>query len=59
MKSYATIPRAAVKEMHRQVGSDVVYGGDGLVKRGLIIRHLVLPNDTSSEETLMDSERTG
>ena len=53
VKSYAKISRAAVKEMHRQVGSDVVYGGDGLVKRGLIIRHLVLPNDiASSEETL-------
>ncbi len=53
VKSYAKISRAAVKEMHRQVGSDIVYGEDGLVKRGLIIRHLVLPNDiASSEETL-------
>ena len=53
VKSYTEISRAAVKEMHRQVGSDVVYSDDGLVKRGLIIRHLVLPNDiASSEETL-------
>ena len=53
VKSYSEISRAAVKEMHRQVGSEVVYGDDGLVKRGLIIRHLVLPNDiASSEETL-------
>ncbi len=53
VKSYSGISRAAVKEMHRQVGSEVVYGDDGLVKRGLIIRHLVLPNDiASSEETL-------
>ncbi len=53
VKSYSEISRAAVKEMHRQVGSEVVYGDDGLVKRGLIIRQLVLPNDiASSEETL-------
>jgi len=53
VKSYTEISRAAAKEMHRQVGSEIVYGEDGLVKRGLIIRHLVLPNDiASSEETL-------
>lgn len=53
VKSYTDISRAAAKEMHRQVGSEIVYGEDGLVKRGLIIRHLVLPNDiASSEETL-------
>ena len=53
VKSYTEISRAAVKEMHRQVGSAVTYGDDGLVKRGLIIRHLVLPNDiASSKETL-------
>jgi putative pyruvate formate lyase activating enzyme len=53
VRSYTEISRAAVKEMHRQVGSDVAYGDDGLVKRGLIIRHLVLPNDiAASEETL-------
>ena len=53
VKSYTEISRAAAKEMHRQVGSDLVYGEDGLVRRGIIIRHLVLPNDiASSEDTL-------
>ncbi|MGA7160599.1 MAG: radical SAM protein [Bacteroidota bacterium] len=53
VKSYTEISRAAVKEMHRQVGSDIEYGEDGLVNRGLIIRHLVLPNDiATSEDTL-------
>lgn len=38
--------------MHRQVGSDLVFGNDELLKRGLIIRHLVLPNDIAgSRET--------
>ncbi len=53
VKAYTAISRNAVKEMHRQVGSDLVLSGDGLVQRGLIIRHLVLPNDiATSEETL-------
>ena len=50
---YAAHARRAVTEMHRQVGGLPVTGDDGLVKRGLIIRHLVLPNDiASSRETL-------
>lgn len=53
VKMYTGISRAAIREMHRQVGSDVAYGDDGLVNRGLIIRHLVLPNDlATSEDTL-------
>jgi putative pyruvate formate lyase activating enzyme len=52
VKSYTEISRASIKEMYRQVGGSLEYGEDGLVKRGLIIRHLVLPNDlATSEET--------
>lgn len=32
----------ALKEMHRQVG-EVVIGEDGLIRRGMIVRHLILP----------------
>jgi putative pyruvate formate lyase activating enzyme len=50
---YTAHAQRAVAEMHRQVGSSLVKGDDGLVKRGLIIRHLVLPNDiAASRETL-------
>lgn len=42
---YVGHARAAVKEMYRQVGDSLVYDQDGLLKRGLIIRLLVLPND--------------
>ncbi|HUI64222.1 MAG TPA: radical SAM protein, partial [Bacteroidota bacterium] len=50
---YTRHARAALVEMHRQVGSSLVIGDDGLVKRGLIIRHLVLPNDIAgSRESL-------
>lgn len=53
VKDYPKFARLALKEMHRQVGSDLVIGDDGLLKRGLLIRHLVLPNDLAgSRETL-------
>ncbi|HUI29462.1 MAG TPA: radical SAM protein [Candidatus Acidoferrales bacterium] len=53
VKEYPRFARLAVKEMHRQVGSELVFGNDDLLKRGLVIRHLVLPNDIAgSEETL-------
>src|SRR5438876_4406191 len=45
VRSYASVSRAAIAEMHRQMGSELVYDDDGLLKRGLVIRLLVLPND--------------
>jgi len=45
VRSYASVSRAAITEMHRQMGSELVYDKDGLLKRGLVIRLLVLPND--------------
>lgn len=39
---YPEQARRAIKEMHRQVG-DLVFGEDGLAKRGLLLRHLVMP----------------
>ncbi len=41
---YPAVNRGAVKEMHRQVG-DLVLDQDGLAVRGLLVRHLVLPNN--------------
>ena len=40
---YAEVARRTVKEMHRQVG-ELVCDEHGLAKRGLILRHLVMPN---------------
>lgn len=42
---YVTHNRAALEEMHRQVGPDLRLGQDGPARRGLIVRHLVLPDD--------------
>ncbi len=45
---YKNHSRKALKEMYRQMGSDLVYDENGLLKRGLVIRLLVLPNDVAS-----------
>ncbi len=42
-KNYIDIAKEAVKEMHRQVG-DLVITSDGIAQRGLLVRHLVMPN---------------
>ena len=47
---YSQTARAAIQEMHRQVGSELLWGEDGLVRRGLVIRHLILPNDIAGRE---------
>ena len=49
---YVARARQAIKEMHRQVG-DLVVDESGLAQRGLIVRHLILPNGLAgSEESL-------
>lgn len=50
--SYADISRLAVKEMFHQVGH-LQWDKNGIAQHGIIIRHLVLPNDLAgSEDTL-------
>jgi putative pyruvate formate lyase activating enzyme len=41
---YPEVARRTIKEMYRQVG-DLVVGEDGLAKRGLIVRHLIMPGN--------------
>jgi putative pyruvate formate lyase activating enzyme len=50
VRDYATHARNAIEEMHRQMGDELVFGEDGLLKRGLLIRLLVLPNDIAEIE---------
>ena len=49
---YPAVARRAVKEMHRQVG-DLVMNEAGVARRGLLIRHLVLPNGLAGTEAIM------
>lgn len=46
---YAGRAREAIKEMHRQVG-ELVVDESGLAQRGLIVRHLILPNGLAGSE---------
>ena len=51
VSDYVTRARAAIREMYRQVGDLVV--DDGIAQRGLIVRHLILPNQLAgSRESL-------
>jgi len=45
-KDYPERAREAIKEMHRQVGV-LKFGSDGLAKRGVLVRHLVMPGQTN------------
>jgi putative pyruvate formate lyase activating enzyme len=49
---YPQINRTAVKEMHRQVGDLKIE--NGLATRGLLIRHLVLPNKLAGSFKIID-----
>ena len=43
VKDYPLVNKAAITEMHRQVG-DLQIDEQGVAQRGLLVRHLVLPN---------------
>jgi len=48
---YFEVARAALKEMHRQVGDLEIR--DGIAQRGLLIRHLVLPEGLAGTEKVL------
>lgn len=50
---YFEIMKAAIKEMHRQVG-DLVVGERGIAVKGLLVRHLVLPNNLAGTEKIVE-----
>lgn len=45
--NYTEHARAALREMFRQTGDELVFGPDGTLQRGLVVRLLVLPNDVA------------
>ncbi len=49
---YFEICRRVLKEMHRQVG-DLEVNEEGFAERGLLIRHLVLPNNLAGSEAVL------
>lgn len=53
IKNYADHSRTAVTEMYRQLGSGLVMN-NGILQRGLIIRHLILPNDLAGSRNTLE-----
>jgi putative pyruvate formate lyase activating enzyme len=51
-KDYPQIARAALKEMHRQVGV-LKMDENGLAKRGVLVRHLVMPGGIAGTAAIM------
>jgi putative pyruvate formate lyase activating enzyme len=52
VRNYVEVNRAAVREMHRQVG-DLVIDENGIARRGLLVRHLVLPGNVSGTDDVL------
>ncbi|MCX7707726.1 MAG: radical SAM protein, partial [Anaerolineae bacterium] len=52
-ESYPEVTAQAILEMHRQVGV-ARPPQDGIMRRGLMIRHLVMPNDVAGSERIME-----
>lgn len=52
-RDYPEIARLTVREMYRQVG-DLVIDDSGLAIRGLLVRHLVLPDGLAGTESIVN-----
>ena len=53
VRNYVEVNRAAITEMHRQVG-DLVTDANGVALRGLLVRHLVLPENVSGTRSILE-----
>jgi putative pyruvate formate lyase activating enzyme len=51
-RDYPEAARHSVREMHRQVG-ELVLGRDAMARRGLIVRHLVMPGLLEETEAIL------
>ena len=52
-KDYFDAASAAIAEMYRQVGSPVIDPDTGLMKRGIIVRHLLLPEAAKDSKKVL------
>lgn len=50
---YRVAAKAAIREMHRQV-EDLVMDSEGIAVRGLLVRHLVMPNGVAGTADIMN-----
>jgi putative pyruvate formate lyase activating enzyme len=52
-EDYASVAKQALREMYRQVG-DLVLDDAGIAQKGLLVRHLVLPENLAGTRAVMD-----
>ena len=52
-EDYPTVARAAIRAMHRQVGH-LAINPDGLATRGLLLRHLALPDSLEDTRAILE-----
>lgn len=51
--NYFSVATSAIKEMYRQVGS-VALDDNGIIKKGVIIRHLILPGHVENTKNVLN-----
>lgn len=51
---YPFIAKAAIAEMYRQVGTPVFHEETGLMQKGVIVRHLVMPGAVGNAKKVID-----
>jgi len=51
-RNYPDAARQVIREMHRQVG-ELKFDSSGLAKRGVLVRHLVMPDAVEDSERIM------
>ncbi len=51
--NYFEVMKAAIKEMQRQVG-DLIINNEGITTKGLLVRHLVLPNNLAGTKKIVE-----
>ena len=51
--NYFNIATSAIKEMYKQVGK-AEFDENGIIKKGIIVRHLVMPNHTENSKKVLD-----
>lgn len=52
VNNYFEVATKAIKEMYRQVGTPQLYD-NGIMKKGLMIRHLILPNQVENSKQVL------
>ena len=52
VRNYFETATDAIKEMYRQVGTPIL-DENGIIQKGLIIRHLILPNNTENSTAVL------